>query len=90
MSSRPATTPHPADRRDFLYLHGRVARFIFALGYYKEFATEVRRPFLLGNVLDVLAEAPFRAEKNLYISMVGRFFPAVAAVPPRSADSLPN
>jgi hypothetical protein len=83
---------HPADRRDFLYLHGRVARFIFALGYYKEFATEVRRPFLLGNVLDVLAEVPprFRADKNLYISMVGRFFPEVAAVPPRSADSLPN
>ena len=83
---------HPADRRDFLYLHGRVARFIFALGYYKEFATEVRRPFLLGSVLDVLAEVPsrFRADKNLYISMVARFFPEVAAVPPRSADSLPN
>jgi hypothetical protein len=83
---------HPADRRDFLYLHGRVARFIFALGYYKELATEVRRPFLLGNVLDVLAEVPagFRAEKNLYISMIGRFFPSVASVPPRSADSLPN
>jgi hypothetical protein len=82
----------PADRRDFLYLHGRVARFIFALGYYKEFATEVRRPFLLGNVLDVLAEVParFRAEKNLYISMIGRFFPDIAAVPPRRADSLPN
>jgi hypothetical protein len=83
---------HPADRRDFLYLHGRVARFIFALGYYKELATEVRRPFLLGSVLDVLAEVPprFRADKNLYISMLARFFPDVAAVPPRSADSLPN
>lgn len=82
----------PADRRDFLYLHGRVARFIFALGYYKELATEVRRPFLLGSVLDVLAEVParFRADKNLYISMIGRFFPDVAAVTPRSADSLPN
>ncbi len=83
---------HPADRRDFLYLHGRVARFIFALGYYKEFATEVRRPFLLGSVLEVLAQVPsrFRAEKNLYISMLGRFFPEVAAFPPRRADSLPN
>ncbi|HUQ53932.1 MAG TPA: hypothetical protein VM692_17015 [Gammaproteobacteria bacterium] len=83
---------HPADRRDFLYLHGRVARFIFALGYYKEFATEVRRPFLLGNVLDVLAEVParFRADKNLYISMLGRFFPEVAAFPSRAADSLPD
>jgi hypothetical protein len=69
-----------------------VARFIFALGYYKEFATEIRRPFLLGRVLDVLAEVParFRADKNLYLSMLGRFFPDVAAVPPRSADSLPN
>jgi hypothetical protein len=82
----------PADRRDFLYLHGRVARFIFALGYYKEFATEVRRPFLQGGVLDVLAEVParFRADKNLYISMLGRFFPDVAAFPSRIADSLPH
>ena len=52
----------------------------------------MRRPFLLGSVLDVLAEVPsrFRADKNLYISMVARFFPEVAAVPPRSAASLPN
>jgi hypothetical protein len=83
---------HPLDRRDFLYLHGRVARFIFALGYYKELAVEVRRPFLLANVLEVLARVPprFRANKNLYISMLGRYFPAVAAFPTRSARSLPD
>ena len=43
-------------------------------------------------VLDVLAEVParFRADKNLYISMLGRFFPDVAAFPSRIADSLPH
>ncbi len=83
---------HPSDRRDFLYLHGRVARFIFALGYYKELAVEVRRPFLLAGVLDVVAGLPprFRAEKNLYISMLGRYFPALAAIPVRAARSLPD
>ncbi len=83
---------HPLDRRDFLYLHGRVARFIFALGYYKELAVEVRRPFLLASVLDVLAQVPrrFRVEKNLYISMFDRYFPAVAAIPTRAAASLPE
>lgn len=83
---------HPADRRDFLYLHGRVARFIFALGCYKELAVEVRRPFLIASVLEVVARIPprFRANKNLYISMLGRYFPAVVALPTRSARSLPD
>ena len=83
---------HPSDRRDFLYLHGRVARFIFALGYFKELAVEVRRPFLLANVLELVAHLPprFRANKNLYISMLARYFPAFAAIPTRSARSLPE
>jgi hypothetical protein len=83
---------HPADRRDFLYLHGRVARFIFALGYYKELAVEIRRPFLLANVLEVMARVPhrLRADKNLYISMLARYFPQIAAVPQRRANSLPQ
>jgi len=83
---------HPLDRRDFLYLHGRVARFIFSLGYFKELAVEVRRPFLLANVLDLVARLPprFRANKNLYISMMARYFPAFAAIPTRSARSLPE
>jgi hypothetical protein len=88
----PCENEHPLDRRDFLYLHGRVARFIFALGYYKELAVEVRRPFLLGSVLDVMAQVPgrFRVDKNLYISMFDRYFPALAAIPTRSARSLPE
>ncbi|HEU4618786.1 MAG TPA: hypothetical protein VFV10_12155 [Gammaproteobacteria bacterium] len=83
---------HPLDRRDFLYLHGRVARFIFALGYYKELAVEVRRPFLLAGVLDVMAQVPrrFRINKNLYVSMLGRYFPEVASLPLRRAASLPE
>jgi hypothetical protein len=83
---------NPNDRKDFLYLHGRVARFIFSLGYYKEFAVEVRRPFLALQVLDVVRRVPvrFRYGKNLYISMLIRFFPELLAVPKRSADSLPR
>ena len=87
----PCGNDHPADRRDFLYLHGRVARFIFALGYYKELVVEIRRPFLLAGVLDVMAAIPhrLRAEKNLYISMIARHFPEAAAFPLRRAESLP-
>jgi hypothetical protein len=83
---------HPFDRRDFLYLHGRVARFIFGLGYFKELAVEVRRPFLLANVLELVARLPprFRANKNLYISMLARYFPTLAAIPTRRARSLPE
>jgi hypothetical protein len=88
----PCANDHPLDRRDFLYLHGRVARFIFALGYFKELAVEVRRPFLLAGVLDVVARLPprFRANKNLYVSMLARYFPALTAIPTRSARSLPE
>jgi hypothetical protein len=86
------TNEHPIDRRCFLYLHGRVARFIFALGYYKELAVEVRRPFLMAGVLDVLARIPprFRVDKNLYVSMLGRYFPELAAVTTNVASSLPD
>ena len=86
------TNDHPIDRRSFLYLHGRVARFIFGLGYYKELAVEIRRPFLMAGVLDVLTRMPqrFRVDKNLYISMFGRYFPELAAVTTNVASSLPD
>jgi hypothetical protein len=83
---------HPSDRRDFLYLHGRVARFIFSLGYYKELAVEIRRPFLLKEVLELMTLVPrrFRADKNLYVSMLSRIFPELASFPLRQANSLPD
>ena len=45
-------------------LYGRVARFIFSLGYYRELATEVRRPFLTRRVLDVIQRLPPRHRVN--------------------------
>jgi hypothetical protein len=80
------------DRKDFMYLHGRVARFIFALGYYKEFFTPLRRPFLSNVVLEVVRRLPreHRLWKNLYISTLGRHFPAAMVVPVSSVSSLPN
>jgi hypothetical protein len=88
----PCANEHPIDRRDFLYLHGRVARFIFSLGYYKELSAEIRRPFLLAGVLEVMQQVPrrFRIDKNLYISMLARYFPELAAFPQRRARSLPE
>jgi hypothetical protein len=80
------------DRKDYLYLHGRLARFIFSLGYYKELGTEIRRPFLCNDVLDVIQRLParLRYNKNLYISMLLRFFPELLKVNECSASSLPN
>jgi hypothetical protein len=80
------------DRKDFLYLHGRVARFIFSLGYYKELAVELRRPFLAGNVLDVVRHMPakFRVNKNAYVSMLKRRFPRAMRVPGPTVSSLPD
>lgn len=88
----PCANEHPIDRRDFLYLHCRVARFIFSLGYYKELSAEIRRPFLLAGVLDVMQQVPrrFRIDKNLYLSMLGRYFPDIATFPQRRARSLPE
>jgi Glutamine amidotransferase domain len=80
------------DRKDFLYLHGRVARFIFSLGYYKELSTPLRRPFLSNVVLEVVRRLPpeHRLWKNLYISTLGHRFPAAMVVPVSSVSSLPN
>lgn len=81
-----------SDKKDYLYLHGRLARFIFSLGYYKELAVEVRRPFLTKQVLDVVQALPVRMRygKNLYISTMLRFFPELLNVEKRWAQSLPN
>lgn len=81
-----------AEQKDYLYLHGRVARFIFSLGYYKELATEVRRPFLTRAVLDVVRGLPreFRYHKNLYRSVLHTYFPELRRFPQNMCSGLPD
>jgi hypothetical protein len=81
-----------SDRKDFLYLHARVARFIFGLGYNRGHVTEQRRPFLTRRVLDVVRRLPAerRAYKNLYRTMLKRHLPETMGVPLASVDSLPD
>ena len=80
------------DRKDFMYLHGRVARFIFSLGYYKELSTPLRRPFLSNNVLEVIRRLPpeHRLWKNLYISTLAHHFPSAMVIPVSKVSSLPD
>jgi hypothetical protein len=80
------------DRKDFLYLHGRVARFIFSLGYNRGHATEQRRPFFTRAVLDVVRRLPgeLRTHKNLYLTMLKRHMPETVRVPYASVNSLPD
>jgi glutamine amidotransferase-like protein len=89
---QPCENPDPTDRKDFLYLHGRVARFIFGLGYYREIASEMRRPFLANEVLEVVRRLPrkFRVHKNLYVSMLRRFLPRTMKYPEMEVPSLPD
>jgi hypothetical protein len=87
-----AETCAPAEQKDVLYLHGRVARFIFSLGYYKELATQVRRPFLTRGILDIVRALPrgLRYHKNLYRSMLHTHFPELRRFPVRMSNSLPD
>jgi asparagine synthetase B (glutamine-hydrolysing) len=80
------------DRKDYLYLNARVARFIMSLGYYKEHAIEVRRPFLSRAALELFASLPqtHRVEKNIYVSMLHNRFARLMEIPEQSVDSLPN
>jgi asparagine synthetase B (glutamine-hydrolysing) len=89
---QPCENTDATDRKDFLYLHGRVARFIFSLGYYREIASEMRRPFLSNQVLEVVRRLPmeFRVHKNLYISMLQRCLPRTMKYPDMDVPSLPD
>lgn len=89
---RPCENTDATDRKDFLYLHGRVARFIFTLGYYREIASEMRRPFLSNEVLEVVRHLPkeYRVHKNLYVSMLKRFLPRTMKYPEMDVPSLPD
>ncbi len=81
-----------AEQKDLLYVHGRLARFIFSLGYYKELATEVRRPFTTKAILDVVKGLPrrFRYHKNLYRSVLDTYFPELRRFPRNLTSSLPD
>ena len=89
-----ASCPHDelTDRKDYLYLNARVAGFIVSLGYYREHAIEVRRPFVTNAALDLFAGLPqkHRVEKNIYVAMLRRRFPRVMAIPEQSVVSLPD
>ena len=80
------------DRKDYCYLHTRVARFILSLGYGRGHALEQRRPFLTRAVLDVVRRMPteYRVHKNAYQTMLGRHLPETAKVPVASVSSLPD
>ncbi|MCI0452020.1 MAG: asparagine synthase-related protein [Candidatus Latescibacteria bacterium] len=89
-----ATCDHPdlTDRKEYLYLYARVARYILSLGYYREHAIEVRRPFLSKAALQLFASLPqgHRVEKNAYTSMLNHRFPELMAIPEQSGWSLPD
>jgi hypothetical protein len=89
---QPCENTDATDRKDFLYLHGRVARFIFTLGYYREISSEMRRPFLANGVLDVVRQLPreHRVHKNLFISMLEKFLPRTMKYPEMDVPSLPD
>ncbi len=80
------------DRKEYLYLNARVARYILSLGYYREHAVEVRRPFLSKAALELFATLPqsHRVEKNAYASMLRHRFPSLMAIPEQSMWSLPD
>jgi hypothetical protein len=65
------------DAKDYLYLKGRVCRYIFGLGGSDEEHVQVVRPFLTKGVLDVVQRLPgrLRANKNLYLEMLARHEP---------------
>jgi hypothetical protein len=89
---QPCENTDPTDRKDFLYLHGRVARFIFSLGYYREISSEMRRPFLSNGVLEVVRQLPreYRVHKNLFVAMLKKFLPRTMKHPEMDVPSLPD
>ena len=80
------------DLKDYLYIQGRVPRFIFSLGYYKELATEIRRPFLTGRLLEVMSRMPpqFRWHKNLFRSVLHDRFPELRGLGINISSGLPD
>jgi hypothetical protein len=89
--SEPCENVDFIDRKDFMYTHGRVARFLFPIRsqYRKEFALLWRRPFLSNTVFEVVRRLPphYRLDRNLYISMLRRHFSHTMSVPISSTRS---
>jgi hypothetical protein len=92
--SAPCENSDFIDRKDFMFLHGRSARFLMPIRsqYRKEFAMLLRRPFLCNSVLEVVRRLPqeYRIYKNLYVSMLRRRLPKAVDVPIASAHSTPD
>ena len=67
------------DVKDYLYLKGRVCRYIFGLGGSDEEHVQVVRPFLTKGVLDVVQRLPgrLRVNKNLFLEMLARHEPSL-------------
>lgn len=65
------------DIKDYLYLRGRVARYIFGVGSSDEEHLQVRRPLLAPRVLEVVSRTPsrLRIQKNLFLEMLARHAP---------------
>jgi len=69
------------DAKDYLYLKGRVCRYIFGLGGSDEEHVQVVRPYLTKGVLDVVRRLPgrLRVQKNLFLEMIARHEPRLFA-----------
>ncbi|MHB8078193.1 MAG: hypothetical protein ACYDIE_02930 [Candidatus Krumholzibacteriia bacterium] len=69
------------DTKDYLYLKGRVCRYIFGLGGSDEEHVQVIRPYLTKGVLDVVQRLPgrLRVQKNLFLEMLARHEPRLFA-----------
>lgn len=60
--------------KDYLYLKGRVTRYILGLGSSDEEHIQVRRPFFTRSVIDVVQKIKdhWRVQKNLYLEMLAQ------------------
>ncbi len=82
----------PTNRKEYLYLNARVARYILSLGYYREHAIEIRRPFLSRASIELFASMPQnqRVWKFAYVDMLENRFPRLMEIPEKSLGSLPE
>lgn len=80
------------NRKDYLYLYGRVNRYIFGLGASDEEHLQVRRPYLTLKVLDVMADTPpdLRVQKNLFKQMMVAYHPSFVAFGDSYTSSIPD
>ena len=80
------------DRKDYLYLYGRVNRYIFGLGDSDEQHIEVRRPYLTARVMAAIADTPpkLRVQKNLFKQMMISSHPRLVAFGDSYTSSIPD